>query len=139
MTSPNEPGFRISGRHVLFAVIAFADSDDVRIGHLGALVGNRRADNVRTGLKRVVGVDDAQIDVGQRARHLRGLDLDKLKLVRVLGNVQHGRGLTGGRVQLEQAVELQQTQRAGFVGGVVRDGDGRAVRDGPLRPAAGLG
>ena len=50
--------------------------------------------------------------------------------MRVLGNVQHGRGLTGGRVQLEQAVELQQTQRAGFVGGVVRDGDGRAVRNG---------
>lgn len=60
--------------------------------------------------------------------HLSGLDLDEIELVRVLGDIQHSRGLAGLGVELDQAVEFQQTQRAGLIGGVVRDGDGRAVR-----------
>ena len=38
----------LNQRLELLAVVALADGDDVRIGDLGALVGNRRADNVRT-------------------------------------------------------------------------------------------
>ena len=85
--------------------------------------------SVQVSLKRVVAVDDCEVDVSERTRQLLCGDLLNVEVLRVLGDVELGR--VGGRVdavlQLDEACVLKQEQRAGLVGAVVRDGDGGAV------------
>ena len=83
------------------------------------------------GSQRVVAVDDgdgALIGVGELCGD--GVRLNSLNVVAVVvHDVQRGHALGSGGVlrQVDQALLLQQQQRAGLVGVVRRDDDGRAV------------
>ena len=66
------------------------------------------------------------IDVAERARNLRGVEFDDLQLLRVLDDVERRRLQSGVGAQLEQALLLEQQQRAAAVGRIVRHGDGGA-------------
>ena len=84
----------------LSAVVALADSDDVREGDVGAFHGDGGTHDVGAGLERVVGVDHGEVNVGQHARHGGSFELLDLQVLGVLGDVEDGRGLTGGHIQL---------------------------------------
>ena len=88
------------------------------LGDEGVLSG------VQVSLKRVVAVDDREVNVSERTRQLLCCDFLNVEVLRVLGDVELGR--VGGRVdavlQLDKAGVLKQEQRAGLVGAIVRDG-----------------
>ncbi|KGC40064.1 hypothetical protein DO72_5008 [Burkholderia pseudomallei] len=68
-----------------------------------------------------------EIDVVERARELRRLELQDLQMLRVRHDVARRRAVIGARLQRDQARALQQQQTAPAVDGIVRDRDRRAV------------
>ena len=104
---------------LLIAVLA---DQNVDVSRRAVLDGQRILNGVQTGRDGVVGVDDGVVFILQNAGHLCSLDLVDVDVERVLLDVVLGGGQAGIRLDLEEAVLLQQSQSAGLVGGVVGHG-----------------
>ena len=110
-------------------LVARAHGDDVDVGR-GAVFHEERVlrrNEVR--LHRIVRVDDGGIDVIERARHLRGFDFLELEVLLVLRDVMHRRVRARAFPELQKASLFKEQERAAAVRRVVRDRDGRAVRE----------
>ncbi|CUJ06074.1 Uncharacterised protein [Achromobacter xylosoxidans] len=114
----------LDSRRVL---VVRAGHQDVGVRRIRALDEQRVLGRHQAGFERVVGVDQGQVDVVQRARQHGGLEFAELQLLGVIGHVRGGRQDVGGILQLDDALLLQQHQRAPAIGRIVRDGDGGAV------------
>ena len=80
-------------------------------------------------LNGVVAVYDRRVHVLKGAGQLGCLNLLDAEILGVLGYIQHGSGEGDALLELDEALSLQQKQRAGFVCAVVGYGDGAAVGD----------
>ena len=80
-------------------------------------------------LNGVVAIDDGRVHVLKGAGQLGCLNLLDVQILGVLGYIQHGSGKGDALLQLDEALSLQEQQRAGFVCAVVGYGDGAAVGD----------
>ena len=122
--------FALVGLHELLdllgILVVFTSHHQVHVG--GVLVLDEQAVTSRqqVDLGGIGGVDDGQIHIVQGTRQLGCFELDNLDLLRVLDDVQHGTVQTDIRLQLDDALLLQQQQRTAQVGRIVRYGDLRA-------------
>ena len=109
------------------ALIALADDEDVDVR--GGLVlheeGVARRHEIR--LHCPVRVDDGDVDIVERARKLRCLDLLEDELLRIVDDILHGCGSADAVLELQQTCALEEEQGASAVGRVARDGDLCAV------------
>lgn len=78
---------------------------------------------IETGGDGVVGIDDSIVNIGQQVGQLGSLYFAELNVLGVFYDIQNGGGDAGTVLQLDIALILQQQQRAGFIGGVIRDSD----------------
>ncbi len=116
---------QLGDRRVVGAV--GAGGDQVGVGRIAAFDEQRVLGRVQLGLDRVVGVDQGQVHVLQRARQQGGFQFTELELLRILDDVDR-RGRDVLRVlERDEALLLQQDQCAARVRRVVGDGDGGAV------------
>ena len=121
------------GLDLVFILVAVLDCDDVDIllnriavSRLGCKCIIRNGETV---LKSVVAVDDAECYRGKLLRNLRCLNLDDLKIVRIVLDVIDGCIDTDTIIQCDQAFLLQKQKCSCLVGGIVRDCDCIAVSD----------
>ena len=111
------------GKDLGRGLVAFLHGQDVGVSGGGAFDHEGVGHGVQARVDGVVGVDDGVVNVLQDVGDLRSLGLDDLDVVRVFDNVVLGGGDAGAVSELDDAVVLEQQQRAGFVGRVVGDGD----------------
>jgi hypothetical protein len=65
-------------------LVGGANRDQIDVGSLRVLAQDRILDRIRPALRRVVGVDRGSVNVVERARRLRRVDLDELQLLGIL-------------------------------------------------------
>ena len=111
------------GKDLGRGLVAFLHGQNVGVSGGGAFDHEGVGHGVQARVDGVVGVDDGVVNVLQDVGDLRGLGLHDLDVVRVFDNVVLGGGDAGTVGELDDAVVLEQEQRAGFVGRVVGDGD----------------
>ena len=104
-------------------LIAFLHRQNVAVSGSGALNGQRIRHGVQAGVDGVVAVDNGVVHILQLVGQLSGLGLHDLHVEGILHDVVLGGGDAGAVGQLDNAVLLQEQQRAGLIGGVVGDGD----------------
>ena len=83
---------------------------------------------IQAGRDGVVGVDAGHIGIIQAAGDLGRIDFDELEIFRVLHDISHGSFNGISVLQFDQARLLDQEERPGTVGRIVRDGHFGAVR-----------
>ena len=104
-------------------LVALLHGEDVGVSGGGAFDHEGVIHGVEARVDGIVGVDDGVVNVLQDVGDLRSLGLNDLNVVRILNDVILGGGDAGAVGELDDAVLLEQEQGAGFVGGVVGDGD----------------
>ena len=101
-------------------LIAGLHGQDVRVGNVGAF-GQNGGDARGNG---VVGIDDGVVEVGEILGQLGRFHFAEGDIIGVFRDVVHGGQRPGVIRQFDKPLLFKQLQGAGFVGRVVRDGDG---------------
>ena len=118
-------GQSLNGGVVLVAL--FADQH-VHIGGVGGFQSQSVLNGVQASTQRIVGVDNGEIHLAGDAGDGGGFHLGEGQVLGILHDVLGGRGEIGVVSQLDETLSFQQQEGTAFVGGVIGDGHGCAVR-----------
>ena len=109
--------------HQRSVLIALLDCHDIGIGGGGTFQSQSVFSGVQTGGDGKVGVDDGVVHILQDVGQLGSFYLAEFDLMGIFNNIQDGSGNAGALFQLDETLILQQQQRAGFIGGIIGNGD----------------